>query len=64
MVLVPEQNLSGTVLTPIRYVTLRFGNRRGAASLRHRNRGDIIVLVCEQKPYRVSFSYQRKTYPV
>ena len=43
---------------PIRYVTL------GAASLRYRNRAEIFVLICEQKPYPLRFSIRRKTYPV
>ena len=32
---------------PIRYVTLRFRDRCGAASLCHRNRAATTVLVCE-----------------
>ena len=43
---------------PIRYVT------PGAASLRYRNRAEIFVLICEQKPYPLRFSIRRKTYPV
>ena len=35
---------------PIRYVTLHFRERRGAASLRRRNRAATTVLMCEQKP--------------
>ena len=40
---------------PLRYyVTRRFRDRRSAASIRHRNRAEIITaLVCEQKPYPV-----------
>ena len=37
---------------PVRYVTL-LRDRRGAVSLRHRNRAEITVLVCEQKTYPV-----------
>ena len=37
----------------IRYVTLHFQDRRGAASLRHRNRAATTVFVCEQKPFPV-----------
>ena len=47
---------------PIRYMTLHFRDRRGAASLRCRNRAEIIVLVCAQN--MVWFSYRRKSYPV
>ena len=43
-------------------VTHHFINRRGAASLRHRNRAATTVLVFEQKPYRVLFSWQRERY--
>ena len=46
------------VWPPIRYVT------PGAASLRYRNRAEIFVLICEQKPYQLWFSIPRKTYPV
>ena len=35
----------------IRYVTLHYKHRNGAASLRYRNRAEITVLMCEQKPY-------------
>ena len=46
----------------IRYVTLHFRDRRCTASLRYRNRAEITVLVCEQKPYPVLFSCRRKSY--
>ena len=36
----------------------------GAASLCHRNRDEITVLVCEEKPYPVRFSRLRKSHPV
>ena len=54
---------------PLRYyVTRRFRDRRSAASIRHRNRAEIITaLVCEQKPYPVWFSGGGgggKSYPV
>ena len=49
---------------PIPYVKLHFRDRRGGASLRYRNRAEVIVLIYEQKPYLVSFSYRRKRYPV
>ena len=44
---------------PLRYyVTRCFRDRRSAASIRHRNRAEIITaLVCEQKPYPVWFSW-------
>ena len=32
------EKLSAIVWTPVQYVTLHFRDRRGAASLRHRNR--------------------------
>lgn len=37
----------------IRYVTLPFRDRRGAASQRHINRAATTVLICELKPYPV-----------
>ena len=46
------------VWPPIPYVT------PGAASLRYRNRAEIFVLICKQKPYPLWFSIRRKTYPV
>ena len=49
---------SGIVWPPIWYVT------PGAASLRYRNRAEIFVLICEQKPYPLWFSIRRKSYPV
>ena len=45
----------------------RLGFKRGAtasASLRHRNRVEITVLVCELNPYLVWFSCRRKSYSV
>ena len=56
--------LSGIMWTPIRYVTLYFGDRRGAASLRYRNRAENTILMCEQKPDPVRFSCRRKSYPL
>ena len=57
MVFTPAQKLSGSIVwTPIRYVTLQFRDRRGAASLHYRNRAEITVLyMCEQKPYPVVY---------
>ena len=49
---------------PIRYVKLHFRDRRDAASLRYRNRATTTVLVCEQKPSPVWFSWRRKSCPV
>ena len=46
---------------PIRYVTLYFRDRLGAASLCHRNCATTNVPVCEQKPYTVWFSWRRKS---
>ena len=34
------------------------------SDLCHSSRAAIAVLVCEQKPYPLSFSWQRKSYPV
>ena len=47
-----NEKLSGIVGTPIRYVTLLLRDRR-ISSLRYRNRLEITVLMCEQKPYPV-----------
>ena len=48
----PTRNLSGTVWTQlIRKVILHPQDQRGVASIRYRNRAEITVLVCEQKPY-------------
>ena len=47
-----------------RYVTLHYRDWRGADSLRQRNRAEITILMCEQKPFSVWFSYRRKSYPV
>ena len=48
---------------PVRYVTLHLWDWRGAASLRYRNRAEITVLKCEQRPNPVWFSRRRKSYP-
>ena len=37
---------------------------RGVPSLRHRNRAATTVLVCEQKPYLVRFSWRCKSDPI
>ena len=58
-----REKLIGIVRTPIRYVTLHFRERRGVASLRHRNGAEITALMCEQKPYLVCFTCMRKSYP-
>ena len=39
----------------VQYVTLHFRDWRGAASLRHENRAEITVLLCEQNPIRCGF---------
>ena len=39
---------------------LHFRERRSVASRRHRNRAEITVLMCEQKPCLVGFSWRRK----
>ena len=41
-----------------------FRDRCVAAYLRFRNRAEITVLMCEQKPYPVWFPCRRKSYPV
>ena len=48
---------------PIRYVTLRFRDRCGAASLCHRNRAATTVLVCEQSLSGM-ISWRSKSYTV
>ena len=50
MVQIRVQTAPKCCTEPLRYVTLHFRDRRGAASLRYRNRAQITVL-CEQKPY-------------
>ena len=47
--------------TPIRYVTLHFRARQGAASLRYRSRAEITVLMWEQKPYPVWMDGRERT---
>ena len=39
----------------MRYETRHFLDRRGAASLRHRTRAKITVLMCEENPYWYDF---------
>ena len=39
-------------------MTLHLRGRRAAASLRYRNRAEITVIVCVQKPHQVWFSYK------
>ena len=43
----------GLYLKFSRWVAPDLTDRRGALSLRHRNRGAATVLVCEQEPYPV-----------
>ena len=59
-----QEKFSCIVWTPIWYVTLHFRDPRGAASLRYRNRVEISVLICEQKPYPLWFLCWRKSNPV
>ena len=48
-----------------RYVTLHLRDRRpGTVSLRYRNRDEITVLMCKQKPYQVWFLRRRKSFLV
>ena len=55
-----HKKLPSTVWTSIRYVIFHLTDRRGVASLRHRNRAKITVFMCERKPYLVRFSRRRK----
>ena len=64
MIFVEAQKLSVIVWTPLRYVTLHFRDRRGAALLRHRNRAATTVFMCEQKPNPIWFSWRRKSCPI
>ena len=59
-----HRRLCCVVWTPIRYGTHHFRDRGDAASIRYRNRAEITVLMCEQKPFSVWFSYRYKSYPV
>ena len=56
-----HQKQYGKVSTPVWYVTLPFRDRLGTASLWYRNRAEITVLSCEQKPYPVWFSQGHPT---
>ena len=57
--------VSSIVWTLIRYMTLHFRVRRGAVSLRYRNRAEIHrSYVCERKPYPLWLSCRRHSYPV
>ena len=57
-----HQKRSGMTSTPIQYVRRHFRDRRSAASLRYRNRAEITVLICGQKPYLTRVSCWRKSY--
>ena len=46
------------------YVTRHFRDRRGVASLHHRKRAKITVLMCKQKPYLVWCLSLRNSYLV
>lgn len=51
-----HEKLFGIIWTPIRYLTLHLRNRRGAASLRHRNGAATSVGVwTELSPMRYDF---------
>ena len=57
--------VSCIVWTLIRYMTLHFRVRRGAVSLRYRNRAEIHrSYVCERKPYPLWLSCRRHSYLV
>ena len=47
-----HEKLSCIVWTPTRYVTPHFRDRRGAASLRYRNRAEITFIMSEQNGFR------------
>ena len=64
MVQIQVQTAPKCCTEPLRYVTLHFRDRRGAASPRYRNRAKITVLMFEQKPYPVWFSCMGKSYSV
>ena len=61
---VATKRLPDVVLTPVSDMWLYLKDRRGAASLRHRNRAATIARVCEQKPYMVWISWRWKSYLV
>ena len=48
---VSQKRMLWSVNPPIRYVAFHFRDRRGAASLRHKNRAATTVLVCDLTPY-------------
>ena len=57
---IPSHTTPDCGTKPIRYVSLHFRDRCGAAALRYRNRAKITVLMCEQKPgmvYSVNMLY-------
>ena len=45
-------------------MTIQFQDERSAALLRHRNRAETTVPLCEQMPYPVWFSCRCKSYQV
>ena len=59
-----HETFSGIVWTPIRYVTLHFKRSARYSFTRYRNRAEISVLICEQKPYPLWFLCWRKSDPV
>ena len=48
------------VWTPFRYMVINWRDGRGADSHRYRNRAEITVVICEQKPCPVWFLCQKK----
>ena len=61
----PKRCSHGKIDTkPIRYVKLHFRYQGNVVSLRHRNRSATTLLVSEQKPCPVRFSWRRESYPV
>ena len=59
-----HEKFSGIVWTPIWYVTLHFKRSARCSFARYRNRAEISVLICEQKPYPLWFLCRRKSNPV
>ena len=62
--LINYEKLSAIVWTPVQYVTLHFRDRRGAASLPHRNRAATIVLCVNRSPIRYEFRGRLRVVPI
>ena len=56
----PVEQLSGILLTPIRYVTLHLRDRHGAALLRYRYRPENTVACVNRGPIRYGFHARAK----